>query len=113
MGNDQIGYSKVELNVFVFKDEFGDWVLQALERDIAAQGATLSEAREAFVEVMNGQMILDMEEGREPLSLIPPAPQLFWDLKEKTGHELKKEPVYSPVPVQTELNVAVGDYVKA
>lgn len=113
MHDTQINYSELVLNVFIFKDGCGEWVLQALEHDIAAQGTTLREARDAFQEIMNGQIILDLEKGINPLSMIPPAPPIFWDLKEKTGVELKKEPVYSPTPVHAELTMAVGDYTPA
>jgi hypothetical protein len=47
-------------------------VVRSVERDIAAQGATLEEALLAWATVVATTVVLDRAHGREPLSDTPP-----------------------------------------
>jgi hypothetical protein len=55
------------------------WVAQALEHDIAAQGRSEDGARQAFLKTLSAQAQLDIENGREPLQDIPPAPDWYFE----------------------------------
>ena len=78
------------LSVLFFRD--GDqWLAQALERDIAAQGSTLPEARRAFEQTLGGQIILDRTKGRKPLEHLPPAPTEYWTAFEAATKQLQAE----------------------
>ena len=65
------------IRVLFFK-EGETWVAQCLEFDIAAQGASIKHAREAFIEVFTGQISLDLSKNREPLSEKKQAPHWYW-----------------------------------
>ena len=65
------------LSVLFFRD--GDqWLAQALEFDITAQGSTLAQAKRAFEQTLVGQIKLDRMKGRKPLEHLPPAPTEYW-----------------------------------
>jgi hypothetical protein len=73
---------KNSINVLLFKEsikgtDIEKWVAQGLERDITGQGDTPTEALKSFEHVITGHIILDIENGRKPLSNIPPVPQLL------------------------------------
>lgn len=63
----------------LLRQEDGWWVLQCLEYDIAAYGKRISEAIESFKNTFTGQVILDVKNGKEPLSGIGRAPEKYWD----------------------------------
>ncbi len=56
------------------------WSIQCLEYDIAAQGRTIDEAKNAFEKTFLGQIALDIKEDREPFEGIEKAPQEFWNM---------------------------------
>lgn len=73
---------KISINVLLFKEfikgtNIEKWVAQGLERDITGQGDTPIEALKSFEHVITGHIILDIENGIEALSKIPPVPQLL------------------------------------
>ena len=55
-------------------------VARCLEYDIVAQGKSNTNALVAWLDVYNGQMIVDERAGREPLEGIKPSPQRYFDL---------------------------------
>lgn len=65
--------NQIEVNV-VFKTEGDHVVAQGIEYDIAAQGRDIASALAAFGRTLAGQISLDVENGREPMEGIGPAP---------------------------------------
>ena len=63
--------------------EAGHLVAQCLEYDIAAQGRTMRELREAFAQTFVAQVALAVEHGQRPLANLRPAPQRHWKLFER------------------------------
>lgn len=72
------------------------WVAQCLEHDIAAQGKTLDEVQNKFHQTFIGQVILDLEAGKQPLKNVPKAPAEFLKMFENSSHRLKDP---KPFPV--------------
>jgi predicted RNase H-like HicB family nuclease len=76
--------------------EDGDWVAQCLEYDVAAQGNSISEAKEALAQTIAGQIVVALEHEEQPFQGIPPAPKEYWD-KFHTGERLAdREPIFIP-----------------
>ena len=72
------------------------WVAQCLDYDIAAQGKTIAEAKDAFARTFAGQVFVDLNHNVEPLHGFSPAPQEYWEQFEK-GERLKdRQPIYIP-----------------
>ena len=93
-----MGYIKKDFKIRVLLiKEASMWAAQCLEFDIAAQGETQDEAKEAFGKTFLGQIALDISENREPLEDIAPAPQEFLDMFEKT-EDRPKDPRRFCVP---------------
>jgi len=70
------------------------WAAQCLEYDLAAQGQTISEAKEAFEKTFVGQIIVDIKSGKQPLEGVQQAPREYWD-KFKTAERLMdRKPFY-------------------
>ena len=63
------------------------WVAQCLDHDIAAQGRTIAEAKEAFARTFAGQVAVDLYNKVAPLKGFAPAPAMYWD-KFKQGERL-------------------------
>ncbi len=61
-------------------NESGKWVVQCLEYDIAAQGDSPAEAREAWQRAFVGQAIVNLKHDKEPMADVPRAPKFYWDL---------------------------------
>ncbi len=72
------------------------WSVQCLEYDIAAQGKTIDEAKDAFEKTFLGQISLDINENRKPFEGIEKAPQEFWDMFKRA--EPPKDPRRFYVP---------------
>ena len=68
---------KIKLSVLFQKERGGAWVGQCLERDIAAQGATLERAVVALRHTLAAQCFLDLNQNKEPLKAIKPAPDVY------------------------------------
>ena len=81
----------LRINVVLVRD--GDmWVAQGLEYDIAAQGTTIAETKNAFTRVLCSQVVLDLHHGDSPLAGFEPAPQEYWDRFRKA------EPLATHIP---------------
>jgi hypothetical protein len=68
--------------VVLFPDPFNAdvWIAQAIERDIAAHGGDIEEAKRAFIHTVEGYAMLANRHDVEPFSTLKPAPQVFWDI---------------------------------
>jgi hypothetical protein len=69
----------LRVRVVLFQESAGSgfvWVAQCLEHDIAAYGATIDEAKSAFVRTVRSEMVFALESGRQSLA-IEPAPGEF------------------------------------
>jgi hypothetical protein len=70
----------IVLSVLFFREP-GDsdtWVAQALERDIAAHGKSIEQAKLAFERTVAGYLRLAAKHHQEPLATLKPAPEPFW-----------------------------------
>lgn len=66
--------------VSVLLHRHGDaWVAQCLEFDVAAQGATIPEAKDNFLNTLETQIRFDLKDGKVPLSGLGPAPRSYRD----------------------------------
>jgi predicted RNase H-like HicB family nuclease len=69
-----------ELNVLLFPQKSGDnqlWVAQCVDRDFAAQGATIEQAKANFSSTVDTHIALCLKHGEEPFVNVPPAPAWF------------------------------------
>jgi hypothetical protein len=81
--------------LFIHREGF--WVAQSLERDLAAQGRTLDEAKHALEQTLVGQILFDKRQGREPLVHVPRAPDRYWEaFRRVASQSLKAEPLTLP-----------------
>lgn len=68
-----------ELHGVMFKrDQW--WVVQCLEADIGAQGATAEDAMEMLERSLAGYVAACQRHGLIPFADLPAAPQEYWDL---------------------------------
>lgn len=67
-----------KLNLLLMNHQ-GTWVLQCLQYDIAAQGETIDAAKRAFARAFLGQVIVNIEHGKEAMADVPRAPTEYWD----------------------------------
>jgi hypothetical protein len=78
---------RVVLRVLLFHDPHSEsWIAQALERDIAAFGADVEEAKRAFERTVSGYFTL-LEGNPRGLEVLKPAPDVFWDTWERVASE--------------------------
>lgn len=56
------------------------WTAQCLEYDLAAQGRTLAEVKDAFGQTFTGQIMVDLHHKVEPLAAFRPAPAKYWKM---------------------------------
>ena len=63
----------------LFMNVEGVWIVQGLQFDISAQGATIAMAREAFVLTVAAQFALAMHHHEKPFATFQPAAQIFWE----------------------------------
>jgi hypothetical protein len=68
----------IYIRVLVFK-ESGQWLAQCLERDLVAQAPSEQEAMDSFIRLLKGRLVRDLNNGKEPLQNLPPAPSRFLD----------------------------------
>lgn len=72
----------VTMRVVVFKD--GDlWIAQGLERDICARGSDLRDVQERFKMLMELETDFSLQQKKQPLEGIEPAPKHFHDMWEQ------------------------------
>ena len=72
----------------------GVWIVQGLQFDIAAQGATMADAREAFALTMTAQIALALHHQEEPFATFQPAAPIFWEKFSKA--EALARPIKTP-----------------
>lgn len=83
------------LRVLFIKD--GDlWVAQCIDRDIAAQGRSVSEAKRAFEHTIIGQILFDLKRGKEPLSDFRPAPASYRAKFDEAEQLMDTKPIQLP-----------------
>lgn len=75
------------------------WLAQALEFDLAAQGSTGDQAINSFIRILRARVTRDLEMGRIPLVGLPAAPDKFfqqWARLMREHDHLTTEPVTLP-----------------
>jgi hypothetical protein len=60
-------------------NEGDTWIVQCLEHDIVAQGASPKAALEALGWTIGAHILLDKQKGRKPFSTLPRASGSFWE----------------------------------
>ena len=80
MNAQQMNYLHLTL---ILIPECGKWVAQCLEYDIASQGDTPEIAIDQWKETLSGQILLDLEDGKDPLDGIPKTPPEYHKLAEE------------------------------
>lgn len=68
----------IRLSVLAISDPNG-FTFQCLEYDIAAQGRTFHDAKKAFTDTVAAQILLDLDQQRNPFQGLKQAPQWYWD----------------------------------
>ncbi len=74
---------------------------QCLEHDIVTQGKDMEQALRRLETVLRLYIKDDLEEGIEPLSNIPQAPKMYWDMFFGESHIIQKRlrtPVKTSIP---------------
>ena len=59
-----------DISVILFQ-ECNQYIVQCIDYDISSQGNTINQAIKSFKKIFIGQIILDEENGREPLKTTP------------------------------------------
>jgi hypothetical protein len=78
---------RVVFCVLLFHDSQSDcWVAQALERDIAAFGPDVEQAKRAFERTVSGYFTL-LDQHPRGLEALRPAPDVFWEAWERVASE--------------------------
>ena len=86
---------QVDLRLFIHEKRPGVWIAQAVNYDLNAQGRSLQHALHAFALTLAGQILLDIEQGRAPLSaLAPPPAELLMGFE----HGLLMQKMDLPIP---------------
>ena len=67
-----------------------------MEYDIAAQAPTIDAAKKAFEQTFVGQIMVDAENGRQPLSGIAQAPPSYWKKFAKAERLADRRPFRLP-----------------
>lgn len=83
------------ISILLCHEEVG-WSAQCLEYDICAQGKTLPEVKAAFEKTFVGQIAVDVAKGIQPLSAIPQAPRMYWDIFQTADRLMDRKPFYIP-----------------
>jgi hypothetical protein len=78
--NLSVGARHIVLSVLFFREpsDPDTWVAQALERDVAAHGKSIEQAKLAFERTIAGYLRLAAKHHQEPLAMLKPAPEPFW-----------------------------------
>ena len=93
--NLDVSVRHIVLSVLFFRepDDPDTWVAQALERDIAAHGKSIEQAKLAFERAVGGYLRLAVKHHKEPLAMLKPAPEPFWSAWERaTGKKTVELP---------------------
>lgn len=70
---------KLNIRAILLKEDEA-YVVQGLDYDIAAQGATVEEAKDSFLRTLISQIVIDLEFGSSPLAGIPKAPEEYFNI---------------------------------
>lgn len=73
----------------------GVWIVQGLQVDISAQGATIAAARDAFTLTVAAQFALAVHHQEEPFATFHPAPPIFWE-RFSQAEALAPRPIDTP-----------------
>ena len=76
----------------------GRWAAQCVEYDIAVQGKDLDDVLYSFESTLLTQVAIDIEHGIEPLSEVPPAPEVFWKIARSAAPIKRKMPRFQSSP---------------
>ena len=80
----------------LLRREVESWVAQCLEYDIAAQGKTIAEAKDAFARTFAGQVFVDLHHGVQPLAGFTQAPMEYWQEFKGAERLADRQPIYIP-----------------
>jgi hypothetical protein len=83
------------LSILLFQEDT-TWIAQCLQYDIAAQGKTLDDALNSFEKTFVGQLILDIEQDKNPLENTPQTPKEYWTKFEQAKKLEERKPFYLP-----------------
>lgn len=75
------------------------WAAQCIDYDIAAQGASVGEAKRAFEKVIIGQILFDAKRGQRPLAGFKPAPDSYREKFEEAERLADNAPLEIPESV--------------
>ena len=92
--------------VVLFQEE-GGWVSQCLNYDVAAQGDTIAEAREALAQTLAEHIVLAVHHGEQPFAGIPPAPIEYWAKFRDAERLADIQPIF--VPAAYMINAMADD----
>lgn len=70
---------KLDISVLLLRED-AMWAAQCLEYDLAAQGRTLAEVKEAFRRTFTAQIMVDLHYKLEPLVAFQAAPSWYWNM---------------------------------
>jgi predicted RNase H-like HicB family nuclease len=85
----------IRIRAVVFK-EGGWWCAQCLEHDIATQAKTIDDLKAEIERVLTIHVELALERGQEPFSILPPAPDRYfqmYDAFEQAGRAEDAKPI--------------------
>lgn len=78
---------EVRIRGVIFRE--GDqYVVQGLEYDVCAFGKALEIAQKRFERSVLSTAIICLEQGKECMADIPPAPKKYWDMFKASGRHL-------------------------
>lgn len=80
----------------LYYQENAKWVAQCLEWDIIGHGNSLDSALESFENMFVGQIVLDIDHGRNPLETTSKAPKECWDMFRLAKRLSDRKPFYLP-----------------
>jgi hypothetical protein len=89
----------------LLRPEGNGWAAQCLEYDIAAQGATIHDAKYAIEKAFVGQVIVDLSTGNAPLADVPAAPAEYWQAFEQGERLADRKPFFIPLPFMFRASV--------
>ena len=96
----------LKLSVLLLR-EADMWVAQCLEYDIAAQGMSIPEVKEAFARTLCGQIMIDLHHNVEPLAAFHEAPAEYWQKFKSAERLADRQPL--PMPTTGRAIHAVAD----
>ena len=73
----------ITVRVLVIQRGNDQWLAQGLDCDIAAQGQSDDQAIRSFLRLLQARIRRDLQNGRQPLEGLPPAPDHFFDKWER------------------------------